>query len=95
MMKTLWMKQTGEARQYDAVDAKEILRNSPDLYTDIDPNPPNAEEVATTLAAAPQDVANVENEYRREPVGDNPPEAPRDQPIIRNRTGATWPGVAA
>lgn len=37
-MKTIWNKHTGVAKQYDDVDAREILANSPDLYTDVDPN---------------------------------------------------------
>ncbi|MFA7308195.1 MAG: hypothetical protein WC026_16155 [Hyphomicrobium sp.] len=37
-MKTIWNKQTGEPREYESVDAREILANSPELYTDKDPS---------------------------------------------------------
>lgn len=37
-MKTIWNKQTGVASSYEGVDAREILANSPDIYTDVDPN---------------------------------------------------------
>lgn len=87
MGKVLWNKQTGEAREYEGVDAREILATSPELYTDEDPtagkkgkNDPDGDGVE----GAPQPVANVENEFRREPVGDNPPAAERDEVIVRN-----------
>lgn len=74
-MKTLWLKETGEPKEFEAVDAREILAKS-DQYTDVNPNP------SDSVAAVP--VANVENEFRREPVGADTPEVPREQPIIRN-----------
>ena len=67
---------------HDSVDAREILASAPELYTDVDPNAPSEE------VSAQPNVSEVENEYRREPVGDNPPEAPRQRTIIRNATGA-------
>jgi hypothetical protein len=83
-MKTIWNKQTGEAAEYEGVDAREILANS-DLYTDVDPNGGNAKDPdGDGFEGAPQNVANVENEFRREPVGDNPPAKERDEAIIRN-----------
>jgi hypothetical protein len=80
MGKVLWNKETGQPREYDTVDAREILAANPDLYTDVDPNAKEGEEQAPAL----QNVANVENEFRREPVGANPPDLEREQPIIRN-----------
>lgn len=82
-MKMLWNKETGEAREYEAVDAREMVKNSPDLYTDQNPNPGNDPD-GDGKEGAPQNVASVENEFRREPVGDDPPVKERDQVIIRN-----------
>jgi hypothetical protein len=85
LMKTIWNKQTGEAAEYESVDAREILANSPDLYTDVDPG--GADPVdpdGDGFEGAPQNVANVENEFRREPVGDDPPAKEREEVIIRN-----------
>lgn len=73
-MKTLWHKKTGEARQFESVDAREILVTS-DEYTEVNPE------------GQPVPVASVENEFRREPVGDDAPEKPRDQDVVRNPTG--------
>lgn len=85
MGKVLWNKQTGEAAEYDGVDAREILATSPDLYTDVDPNArKKGDPDGDGYDGAPQNVANVENEFRREPVGDNPPATERDQVVIRN-----------
>lgn len=80
-MKMIWNKETGEARGYETVDAREILKNS-DLYTDVDPNEDKKSGEEQPLH--PVNVANVENEFRREPVGMDNPEKPREQPIIRN-----------
>lgn len=86
MGKVLWNKETGEAREYEGVDAREILAASPDLYTDEDPsgakgkNDPDGDG----FQGAPQNVASVEGEFRREPVGDDPPAKERDEVIIRN-----------
>lgn len=74
-MKTLWLKETGEPKQFEAVDAREIMIKS-DQYTDVDPDP------SDSVAAVP--AANVEQPFRREPVGDETPENPRQQPVIRN-----------
>ena len=89
-MKTIWNKQTGEALSYESVDAGEILKNSPDLYTDQDPHgddPKNPD--GDGREGAPQNVANVESEFRREPVGDDPPAKEREQVIIRNPVSDT------
>jgi hypothetical protein len=84
-MQTIWNKKTGEAREYEGVDAREILANSPDLYTDVNPKGGNPKDPdGDGFEGAPQNVANVENEFRREPVGSNPPAKERDQAIIRN-----------
>lgn len=85
-MKTIWDKKTGEPREVEAIDAREILANSPDLYTDVDPNPfkVSNDPDKDGVEGAPQNVANVENEFRREPVGDDPPAKDRDETIIRN-----------
>jgi hypothetical protein len=84
-MKTIWNKQTGESAEYESVDAREILNNSPDIYTDADPKGADpADPDGDGFEGGPQNVANVENEFRREPVGDDVPEAERDVAIIRN-----------
>lgn len=88
-MKTIWNKKTGEPREYEAVDAREILTNSPDLYTDVDPNAKKStkgmDPDGDGREGHPQNVANVENEFRREAVGDDPPPAEeRTETIIRN-----------
>lgn len=90
-MKTLWNKETGEKREYEAVNAKEILQHSPDLYTDVDPDPPKkdkdgnlVDKDGNPVGTGPQNVANVENEFRREPVGDDVPGPEREGVIIRN-----------
>jgi hypothetical protein len=83
-MKTIWNKQTGEAREYEAVDAREILAKSPDIYTDQNPKGDAKDPDGDGYKGSPQNVANVENEFRREPVGDNPPAKPRDEAVIRN-----------
>ena len=74
-MKTLWLKETGEPKAFEPVDAREILAKS-DQYTDVNPDP------SDSMPAVP--VASVENEFRREPVGADTPEKPREQPIVRN-----------
>jgi|GEM_PF-5200935 len=79
-MKVIWNKETGEAHSYESVDAREILKNS-DVYTDQDPNP---EKDKDGKIVGPQNVANVENEFRREPVGDDVPGSDRVGVIIRN-----------
>lgn len=84
MGKIIWNKQTGEAHEYEGVDAREILENSPGIYTDVDPNGDPKDPDGDGFEGAPQNVANVENEFRREPVGDNPPAKERDEVIIRN-----------
>jgi hypothetical protein len=84
----LWNKDTGEASEYEGVDAREILARSPDLYSTEAPakkrsrvkNDPDGDGIE----GAPQNVANVENEFRREPVGTNPPAQERDEVVIRN-----------
>lgn len=84
-MKTIWNKQTGEPAEYESVDAREILANSPDLYTDVDPDGGDPKDPdGDGFEGAPQNVASVENEFRREPVGDDPPAAEREEVIIRN-----------
>ncbi len=83
-MKTLWNKKTGEAREYESVDAREIMTASPDVYTDVNPKGSPKDPDGDGVEGAPQNVANVENEFRREPVGDNPPAQERDEVIIRN-----------
>lgn len=84
-MKTIWNKQTGESAEYESVDAREILNNSPDIYTDTDPKGADpADPDGDGFEGGPQNVANVENEFRREPVGDDVPAAERDVAIIRN-----------
>lgn len=83
-MKTLYDKKSGQARSYEAVDAREILASSPDLYTDIPPKGSARDPDGDGREGAPQNVASVENEFRREPVGDDPPAKERDQTIIRN-----------
>ena len=82
-MKTIWNKQTGEARAYEAVDAREILKNSPNIYTDVDPGKAKDPD-GDGKEGGPQNVANVENEFRREPVGDDVPAPEREGTIIRN-----------
>lgn len=88
MGKVLWNKKTGQAKEYEGVDAREILERSPELYTDVDPNAPKKgaknDPDGDGFEGAPQNVATVENEFRREPVGDNPPAKERDEVIIRN-----------
>lgn len=86
MGKVLWNKQTGEAREYEGVDAREILAASPDLYTDEAPNAAKGKNDpdGDGFEGAPQNVASVEKEFRREPVGDDPPAPERDVAIIRN-----------
>ena len=37
MGQVLWNKETGEAREYDRIDVREILEHSRDLYSTIDP----------------------------------------------------------
>lgn len=81
---TIWNKQTGEAFEYEGVDAREILDQSPDIYTDVNPNGDAKDPDGDGFEGAPQNVANVENEFRREPVGSNPPAQERDEVIIRN-----------
>lgn len=84
-MKVLWEKSTGKAREYESVDAREMLKNSPDLYTDVDPNPPDKDDPdGDGKKGAPQNVGNVENEFRRKAIGDQPPEKERDQVVILN-----------
>lgn len=84
-MKTIWNKQTGEAKEYESVDAREILANSPDLYTDFDPKEADPKDPdGDGFEGGPQNVANVENEFRREPVGDDVPGKERDVAVIRN-----------
>ena len=82
-MKVLYEKSTGKPREYEAVDAREILKNSPDLYTDANPNPPDDPD-GDGFKGAPVNEGTVQDEFRREPVGDDPPEATREQVIIRN-----------
>lgn len=82
-MKTIWNKQTGVASSYEGVDAREILANSPDIYTDVDPNGAKDPD-GDGFEGGPQNVANVENEFRREPVGNDVPAKERDEAIIRN-----------
>lgn len=84
MGKVIWNKQTGEAAEYEGVDAREILACSPDIYTDVNPHGDAKDPDGDGFEGAPQNVANVENEFRREPVGDNPPAQERDEVIIRN-----------
>lgn len=48
-MKMLWNRETGESRAYEHVDAREILKVSPDLYTDKDPK-------GVAIEAAPQNA---------------------------------------
>lgn len=85
MGKVIYNKKTGEALEYEGVDAREILKNSPDLYTDVNPKGASKKDPdGDGLEGEPVNVANVENEFRREPVGDDPVEKPRDQAIIRN-----------
>lgn len=81
---TIYDKKTGEALEYEGVDAREILERSPDLYTAEVPGAKAKDPDGDGFEGAPQNVANVENEFRREPVGANPPEAPREEVIIRN-----------
>ena len=83
-MKTIWNKQTGEAAAYEGVDAREILANSPDIYTDVNPHADPKDPDGDGFEGAPQNVASVESEFRREPVGDEPPAKERDEAIIRN-----------
>lgn len=83
-MKTIWNKQTGVARDYESVDAREIMKNS-DVYTDQNPNPGDPKDPDRDgVKAGPQNVATVENEFRREPVGDDVPGPEREGVIIRN-----------
>ena len=79
---SLWNTETGEELVYETVDAKEVLRSNPGLYTKVSPYPP--------LPPLPRNVVDDEFEYRREPVGENPPERPsiREVAVIRNGTGA-------
>lgn len=83
---TIYDKKTGEAREYEGVDAREILANS-DQYTAVSPDATDPD--GDGFEGAPQNVANVENEFRREPVGANPPAAPREEVIIRNPVSDT------
>jgi hypothetical protein len=84
-MKTIWNKQTGESAEHESVDAREILANSPDIYTDVDPSGADPKDPdGDGFEGGPQNVANVENEFRREPVGDDVPAPERDVAIIRN-----------
>lgn len=85
----LWTKATGEYADHDSVDAREILERSPELYTDVDPNP-------AAGPAVPENVSATE-EFRREPVSGNPTEPERTASILRNASGAPRPahGVAA
>jgi hypothetical protein len=41
-MKRIWEKSTGLPRDCEAVDAREILERSPDIYTDVNPKPASA-----------------------------------------------------
>lgn len=83
-MKTIWNKQTGEAREYESVDAREILKHS-DVYTDHNPRGGDPKDPdGDGIKGAPQNEASVQDEFRREPVGDDPPAKERDQVIIRN-----------
>ncbi len=81
-MITIWNIKTGEPRICEPVDAREILLRSSE-WTTVDPNPPAAPQ--------PQPEKRDAEIYRREPVGENPPEAPivRDGPVIKNPTGAS------
>jgi hypothetical protein len=87
MLRTIWNRQTGEPMRRDTVDAREILATEGSLYSDVDPNP-SSEQILRPVSAA--------DEFRREPVGENPPEAPidREHPVIRNQTGAPRLGVS-
>jgi hypothetical protein len=85
MLVTLWDRQTGEAMVRDSVDAREILARAPELYTDQNPNP-------SATPAVPENVSAAD-EYRREPVSWNTPEAPRAETILRNATGAPRPAL--
>lgn len=76
MGKVLWNKETGEAKEYEGVDAREILERSPELYTDVDPS--------GEPLIVPQNEADVHDEFMREPVGDDPPKAGEETPVIRN-----------
>ena len=52
----LWDKVTGEVGNYDAIDVREILRTSPDRYTDHDPQLPVAPPPAPPPAAPVFDI---------------------------------------
>lgn len=78
-MKTLWDKNSGEPRIVESVDAREIMKHHGDQFTDVNPNGGEPQD-----GSLPVPVQNVENEFRREPVGDDTPEKLREQAIIRN-----------
>ena len=87
MAKTvIYNKQTGKAESVEGVDAREILAASPEIYTadpaevGVDAKDPDGDG----FEGAPQNVASVESEFRREPVGADAPAQERDEVIIRN-----------
>ena len=48
-MQTLWEKKTGKALRVEAVDAREIMRQSPSIYTDVEPGTKGQSETDTSL----------------------------------------------
>lgn len=59
-MKTLYEISTGKAHVVEAVDAKEILRHSPEIYTDQKPEMAQSPEVAALAASGAGEQAGGE-----------------------------------
>lgn len=67
MLKVLYNTKTGEATTVEAVDAREILKNSPELYSEV---PPKGKKAAAPNANAAQasrisDSLTPEDEFKR------------------------------
>lgn len=74
--------------QVESVDAREMLKHNPDLYSDQAPEGEEKEEKdeadKTYEDRPPVNIDTVESEFRREPVGDDNPGPERDVTVIRN-----------
>lgn len=85
-MITIYDKKTGKPRAVEVVDAREMMKYSPDLYSLDDPSGKKKADDpdGDGREAAPVNIDVVENPYRREPVGADNPEPERRGTIIRN-----------
>ena len=88
MLKTIWELKTGKARQVDVVDFKEIMRMSPDLYTD------DESKVNVTDTMSADVVRNAGNRGgTRELTSDEGFLMPREMSIAQLRAALDEKGV--